>query len=103
MTEFNDILRFHRELQKRQKATFDRSTSVGDLYTNRWKRAAFYGFGEGTSCYNNTLIIGAIRVGTNCWNGPNIILDGSGGFESRLSLTILEWLALVPAWPRDRI
>mgnify|MGYP003947631525 FL=1 len=36
---------------------------------------------RGTSCYNNVLILGNVKVGKNTWIGPNVILDGSGGLE----------------------
>lgn len=60
---------------------FKRHVSVGDLLFDRWETAKVYGFGEGTSCYDNVLIIGDVKVGRNCWIGPNVILDGSGGLE----------------------
>jgi acetyltransferase-like isoleucine patch superfamily enzyme len=47
--------------------------------TDRWQNAKEYGFEEGSSCYDNVLIIGDVRVGKNTWIGPNVILDGSGG------------------------
>src|ERR1043166_5283233 len=58
---------------------FGRNVSTGDLLTDRWEIARDYGFGEGTSCYDNVLILGEVKVGKNCWIGPNVILDGSGG------------------------
>jgi len=58
---------------------FNRHVSIGDLLSDRWDTARFYGFGEGTSCYNNVLILGNVVVGKNTWIGPNVILDGSGG------------------------
>lgn len=60
---------------------YNRHVSVGDLLCDRWETAASYGFGEGTSCYDNVLIIGDVKVGRSCWIGPNVILDGSGGLE----------------------
>jgi len=61
------------------RARFHRGVSVGDLLTDRWDRARFEGFGEGSSCYDNVLVLGSVTVGRNCWIGPNVILDGSGG------------------------
>jgi acetyltransferase-like isoleucine patch superfamily enzyme len=58
---------------------FHRNVSTGDLLTDRWEIARDYGFGVGTSCYDNVLILGEVTVGKNCWIGPNVILDGSGG------------------------
>jgi acetyltransferase-like isoleucine patch superfamily enzyme len=70
-------------LQKRRQAEkiekFKRRVSFGDLVTDRWENAKEYGFGEGTSCYDNVLIIGDVKVGKHTWIGPNVVLDGSGG------------------------
>ena len=68
-------------LRKQMKLDHNRHVSIQDLLSDRWETAQFYGFGEGTSCYNNVLIIGDVKVGKNCWIGPNVILDGSGGLE----------------------
>lgn len=62
-----------------KKKTYNRHVSVGDLIFSRDNTAKFYGFGKGTTCYNNVLILGDVKVGANCWIGPNVILDGSGG------------------------
>jgi acetyltransferase-like isoleucine patch superfamily enzyme len=35
--------------------------------------------GKGTSCYDNMLVIGDVRVGRHTRVGPNVVLDGSGG------------------------
>jgi acetyltransferase-like isoleucine patch superfamily enzyme len=67
------------KLQQEKLAQFKRRVSLGDLVTDRWQNAREYGFGEGTSCYDNVLILGDVRVGKNTWIGPNCILDGSGG------------------------
>lgn len=53
----------------------------GDYFVDRWEKARYLGFGEGTSVYDNVLVIGDVRVGANTWIGPNVILDGSGGLE----------------------
>lgn len=77
----DDLQSLLRELRYSMKNKFNRHVSVQDLLTDRWETAKFYGFGEGTSCYNNVLIIGDVKVGKNTWIGPNVILDGSGGLE----------------------
>ena len=68
-----------RTLSREKKDQYHRHVSVGDLLTDRWEIARNYGFGEGTSCYDNVLILGDVTIGKNCWIGPNVILDGSGG------------------------
>jgi acetyltransferase-like isoleucine patch superfamily enzyme len=68
-----------RELSREKRERFHRRVSVGDLLTDRWEIARDCEFGEGTSCYDNVLILGKVTVGKHCWIGPNVILDGSGG------------------------
>jgi hypothetical protein len=67
------------DLRREMREKFRRHVPVGDLLTDRWEIAADYGFGEGTSCYDNVLILGDVKVGKHCWIGPNVILDGQGG------------------------
>jgi acetyltransferase-like isoleucine patch superfamily enzyme len=66
-------------LRREKREQYHRHVSVGDLLSDRWEIARAYGFGEGTSCYDNVLILGDVTIGKNCWIGPNVILDGSGG------------------------
>jgi acetyltransferase-like isoleucine patch superfamily enzyme len=73
------IQRLLAELRSEKRRLHDRHVGVGDLLNDRFEIAREYGFGEGTSCYDNVLILGEVRVGRNCWIGPNVILDGSGG------------------------
>ncbi len=63
------------------KEKFNRKVSYGDLFTDRWETAKFLGFGEGSSVYDNVLVLGEVKVGSKTWIGPNVILDGSGGLE----------------------
>lgn len=81
MISKNDIQKILKDLRSAMKDQFDRHVSIQDLLSDRWETAKFYGFGEGTSCYNNVLILGDVKVGKNTWIGPNVILDGSGGLE----------------------
>jgi len=69
------------DLRKVFYSKHGRQVSVGDLLFDRWETAKFLGFGEGSSCYNNVLVIGDVTVGKNTWIGPNVILDGSGGLD----------------------
>jgi acetyltransferase-like isoleucine patch superfamily enzyme len=76
-------------LATRKKQQFDRRVSVGDLLTERSGNAAAYGFGEGTTMYDNVLVRGDVSVGQNTWIGPGCILDGSGG-----DLQIGDWCSI---------
>jgi acetyltransferase-like isoleucine patch superfamily enzyme len=67
------------ELRREMREKFHRHVSVGDLLTDRWEIAREYGFGASTSCYDNVLVLGEVKVGKHCWIGPNVILDGQGG------------------------
>ncbi|EKS35625.1 acyltransferase [Afipia clevelandensis] len=73
------VREFLGELSRRKKAQFNRRVSIGDLLTERGDNAAMYGFGEGTTMYDNVLVLGDVKVGRNTWIGPDCILDGSGG------------------------
>ena len=77
----NKIQDHLKQLRFKMKDKFNRHVSIQDLLSDRWETAKFYGFGEGTSCYNNVLIIGDVKVGKHTWIGPNVILDSSGGLE----------------------
>jgi len=77
--DLDDIKKLRDYLQAEKIAKYQRRVSFGDLVSDRWDNAREYGFGEGTSCYDNVLIIGDVRVGKHTWIGPNVILDGSGG------------------------
>ncbi len=80
---------FLRILALRKKQQFDRRVSIGDLLTERTDNAAAYGFGEGTTMYDNVLVRGDVRIGRNTWIGPGCILDGSGG-----NLQIGDWCSI---------
>lgn len=83
------IRRFLNVLATRKKEQFDRRVSVGDLLTERADNAAAYGFGEGTTMYDNVLVRGDVKVGRNTWIGPGCVLDGTGG-----ELTIGDWCSI---------
>ena len=74
------IIRFALSRQMAKvKEKYDRYLSLGDYVSDRWKKAKLMGLGQGTSIYDNVLVIGNVKVGQDCWIGPNCILDGSGG------------------------
>jgi acetyltransferase-like isoleucine patch superfamily enzyme len=76
---FEELRALQKKLQEKKRKEFNRRVSLGDLVTERADNAREMGFGEGTTCYDNVLILGDVQVGRNTWIGPNVILDGSGG------------------------
>ena len=62
------IKSIYKKFFKEKKLKFQRSLSFGDYFTDRWERANLEGFGEGTSVYDNVLILGKVKVCKNCWN-----------------------------------
>jgi acetyltransferase-like isoleucine patch superfamily enzyme len=68
-------------LRRRMKARFDRHVPLGSLLHDRWQLARDLGFGEGTSVYDECLVLGNVKVGKHCWVGPYTVLDGQGGLS----------------------
>ena len=62
-----------------KKDSYDRFLSIPDYFVDRWERAKYMGFGEGSSVYDSCLVLGKVSVGNNTWIGPYTVLDGSGG------------------------
>lgn len=60
---------------------WNRSLPFGDYVVDRWKKAISLGFGEGTSIYDSSLVLGDVSVGNNTWIGPYTVLDGSAGLS----------------------
>jgi acetyltransferase-like isoleucine patch superfamily enzyme len=69
------------KLRDEKRGKYNRVLPFGDYFSDRWEKARYLGFGEGTSVYDNVVIIGNVSVGQNTWIGPNVILDGSGGLH----------------------
>jgi acetyltransferase-like isoleucine patch superfamily enzyme len=78
---FNELFKFWKYYQKKVDCKWSRTLPFGDYVIDRWKKAKILGFGEGSSIYDSSLVIGDVKVGENTWIGPFTILDGSGGLE----------------------
>ena len=79
--EFGHLVSPVESLRRQMRAKFDRHVPTGSLLHDRWKLARDNGFGEGTSVYDECLIIGQVTVGRRCWIGPFTVLDGQGGLR----------------------
>ena len=60
------------------KQRYNRVLPTNELFTDRWEKARYLGFGKGTSIYDASLVFGDVKVGEKTWVGPFTILDGSG-------------------------
>jgi acetyltransferase-like isoleucine patch superfamily enzyme len=60
---------------------WQRYLPFADYVVDRWQKARMLGFGEGSSIYDSSLVLGDVEVGRNTWIGPFTVLDGSGGLE----------------------
>ena len=60
---------------------WQRTLPLGDYVVDRWEKARTLGFGEGSSIYDSSLVLGEVKVGRNTWIGPFTVLDGVGGLD----------------------
>jgi acetyltransferase-like isoleucine patch superfamily enzyme len=76
---YKALRRLFLTLVKDKAKRHNRYISLSDYIVDRWERAAYMGFGEGSSVYDSCLVLGDVKVGKDTWIGPYTILDGSGG------------------------
>jgi len=76
---FKTLMRLFHWQRSVKYRKYKRVLPFGDYFSDRWEKARYLGFGEGSSVYDNVIIMGDVKVGKNTWIGPNVILDGSGG------------------------
>lgn len=76
---YQQLVQLQQELSQGMQQKFNRSLPLSDLLLDRWERAKFLQFGEGTSVYDSCHVFGNVKVGEKTWIGPFTILDGSGG------------------------
>lgn len=76
---YEQLIKIQQQLGQGMQQKFNRSLPFADLLLDRWERAKFLQFGEGTSIYDSSHVFGNVKVGENTWIGPFTILDGSGG------------------------
>lgn len=71
----------HADREGEARERWHRSLPLADLIVDRWERARRLGFGEGSSVYDQSLVLGDVEVGPKTWIGPGTVLDGSGGLR----------------------
>lgn len=75
----DELLSLHEALRAAITDRWQRSLPFADELLDRWERAAYLGFGTGSSVYDSSLILGDVGVGDHTWIGPHTVLDGTGG------------------------
>ena len=73
------IVDLHENLRVEIMRRWKRCLPFNEELFDRWERARFLKFGEGSNIYDTSLVIEDVKVGENTWIGPFTILDGSGG------------------------
>lgn len=72
------LKKLFRTKRNTMKQRYNRVLPTNELFTDRWEKAKYLGFGEGTSIYDSSLVFGDVKVGEKTWVGPFTLLDGSG-------------------------
>lgn len=75
----DDITQLYYELREETDQNWERVLPVGELLVDRWEKAAYLNFGEKTSIYDSSIVMGNVFVGKETWIGPGTLLDGTGG------------------------
>jgi acetyltransferase-like isoleucine patch superfamily enzyme len=78
---YSKISELYSVLRGKMMGQWNRCVPLNDLFTDRWEKARYLGFGEGSSISDSSLVLGGVKVGENTWIGPFTVLDGSGGLE----------------------
>ena len=82
--EFEALFDAHMQKKREEmRRKFDRVLPSGEYIFNRFDKNAYLGFGEGSSVYDTSVIMGDVKVGDHVWIGPYTLLDGSA---ARLSI-----------------
>ncbi len=76
-----DLKALIRSRQSEFRNTWNRSLPMADYLVDRWEKARGLGFGEGSSIYDSSLVLGNVSVGCHTWIGPFTVLDGTGGLQ----------------------
>lgn len=84
--QFDILMRMRRE---EMLQNYGRVLPSGEYIYNRFDKARDLGFGEGSSIYDSSVVMGNIKVGSHVWIGPYTLLEGSTA-----SLTIGDFVSI---------
>lgn len=68
-------------LRTKMMDKWNRCLPVNEMFSDRWEKSKFLGFGPETSIYDSSIVFGDVSIGKHTWVGPFTILDGSGGLS----------------------
>lgn len=77
----NNLKNSFKKIRDRIRKKYNRVLPFGDYFSDRWEKAEYLGFGNNTSIYDSSLVLGNVKVGESTWIGPFTVLDGSGSLE----------------------
>ena len=71
----------YQTLRDEFRDTWDRCLPVNEMLFDRWEKARYLNFGEGSNVHESSFIFGEVQVGKNTFIGPFTYIDGSGGLS----------------------
>ena len=71
---FDELMCDRREEMRRK---YNRVLPSGEVIYNRFDKSKDLGFGEGSSVYDTSVIMGDIKVGNHVWIGPYTLVEGA--------------------------
>lgn len=74
------LRQLQRELDDKTERAYSRINPFMENITDWREKGATY-VSEGTVCFDSATLIGKIEAGSNCWIGPDCLIDGSGGLK----------------------
>lgn len=75
------VFDFFSYLRNDKKLKYNRVLPLNEYLNDRWKKAKYLQWGNGSNCYDSAYIFGDVQVGENTFVGPFCILDGGGGLK----------------------
>ncbi len=74
----NRLQDYYYQCRTVMKNKWNRVLPLSEYFVDRWEKARFLNFGEKTSIYDSSIVMGDVKVGGSTWIGPYTMLDGSG-------------------------
>jgi acetyltransferase-like isoleucine patch superfamily enzyme len=81
LKDVRDIFGLHKALRDKIRKKWRRTLPLNEELLDRWEKAAYLGFGKGSTIYDTSIVIGDVKVGRSTWVGPFTVLDGTGGLR----------------------